>query len=129
VPKSKQPVRQSDDRTVLLVDDTPEYRRPLAHLLRIDHGLEVLETSSGLAALTVLENTDVDLVVSDYQMPGLDGIELLAVIRVRWPRVRRVLLTAWSTGEMVDTLDYPVLDKGLAGWLLTERIAELARAA
>lgn len=129
MPKTAKPVRSPADRTVLLVDDIPEYRRNLARILQIDHGLDVLHVGSTLAALTVLENTAVDAVVADWHLgPGYDGIALLEIVHHRWPGTRRMLLTADTTGEMVVTLPYVVLDKGLAGWLISQQIADLVRA-
>lgn len=125
--KNARPARQSVEPTVLLVDDIPEYRRILERRLRLDHGVLVLHAGSAIAALTILEDTVVDVVVSDRQMPGMDGQQLLAIVGKRWPHTRRILLTAYSTGEMVANADYEVLDKGLEGWLITAAIADLAR--
>jgi CheY-like chemotaxis protein len=129
--KSAPPPKDQTDqpRRVLLVDDSVEYRRILERMLRIDHGIVVLEAASGIAALTLLERERVDLVVADLVMPGLPGDELLEVVGRRWPGTRRVLLTSWSTAELVLSSAYEVLDKGLAGWLLTDRIACLAAGA
>jgi CheY-like chemotaxis protein len=59
-------------------------------------GLTVLEAGSGLEALEVLENNEVDLVFLDLHMPGLDGIEVARRIRARGDRVPLVALTADS---------------------------------
>lgn len=113
---------------VLLVDDHGEYRQLLGRVLRIEHGLEVLDCGSALAALTLLESGQrVDVLVSDLRMPGLSGADLLDVVGKRWPGVRRALLTAWSLGSMVADAPYLVLDKGLSGWVICEHIADLAR--
>lgn len=112
---------------VLLVDDLPEYRRVLARVLRVDNGLEVLECGSGLAALTILSSCPVDLVVADECMPQMSGSTLLHIIGQRWPRTRRLLVSAHTTGELVAGSPYRVIDKALAGWLVTETIDDLAR--
>lgn len=121
------PTPQRRAPVVLLVDDLLEYRRALTRVLRTDHGLEVLECSSGLAALTVLSSVAVDLVVADELMPGMTGSTLLKVVGERWPATRRMLLTAYSTGEIVAGAPYRVIDKSIAGWLITDVIDELAR--
>jgi DNA-binding NarL/FixJ family response regulator len=89
----------------------------------------VLHASSGIAALTLLERERVNVVVADLLMPGMDGVALLKAIGKRWPDVRRVLLTGWTTAELVIDSDFDVLDKGLAGWLITDRVAALAAGA
>src|SRR5690606_20096324 len=50
--------------------------------------------SSGDAALAALEEQPADAVVSDWKMPGMDGIELLRRLRERWPELPVILLTA-----------------------------------
>jgi DNA-binding NtrC family response regulator len=112
---------------VLLVDDLAEYRRVLARVLRVDFGLDVLECAGGMAALTILSNCPVDLVVTDEIMPQMTGSTLLHVIGERWPKTRRLLLTAYSSGELVAESPYRVLDKALTGWLVTGIIDDLAR--
>lgn len=114
---------------VLLVDDLVEYRRVLGRVLRLDHGLHVLECGSGMAALTILSSVPVGLVVADELMPGMTGSTLLHVVGQKWPTTRRLLLTAHSSGELIADSPYRVIDKALAGWLVTEIIEDLARAA
>jgi response regulator RpfG family c-di-GMP phosphodiesterase len=78
--------------TVLCVDDEPNILTALKRVLRkADHG--VLLAGGGVQALQVLEQTPVDLVISDMRMPGMDGAEFLEKVHVRWPHVVRVLLT------------------------------------
>jgi YesN/AraC family two-component response regulator len=52
--------------------------------------------SSGPQALTMLEETPADVVVSDMRMPFMDGAELLAQIRDRWPGTVRIILSGYS---------------------------------
>ncbi|MEC7761095.1 MAG: fused response regulator/phosphatase [Pseudomonadota bacterium] len=62
-------------RQVLVVDDSRAQRRVLvATLTRL--GFDVIEADSGEGALTILSTTDIDLVVSDWMMPGMSGLEL-----------------------------------------------------
>ncbi|MFO1534131.1 MAG: response regulator [Thermoplasmatota archaeon] len=57
-------------------------------------GAQVLTAENGEAGLRVLDKEQVDVVVSDYRMPGMNGIEFLA--RTPLPEARRILLTALS---------------------------------
>lgn len=73
---------------ILVVDDTRTTRKVLARMLSIQQ-YAVVEAGSGQEALTILEsNPDIQLVVSDYYMPDMDGFELARRIRRQRPDVR-----------------------------------------
>jgi len=73
---------------ILVVDDTRTTRKVLARMLSIQQ-YAVVEAGSGQEALTILDaNPDIQLVVSDYYMPDMDGFELAHRIRRRHPQVR-----------------------------------------
>ncbi len=73
---------------ILVVDDTRTTRKVLARMLSIQQ-YAVVEAGSGQEALAILEsNPDIQLVVSDYYMPDMDGFELARRIRRRRPDVR-----------------------------------------
>lgn len=85
---------------VLLVDDDDGLRAVVAEALRAD-GNEVIEAADGAAAfdavaaaMTTESERDFDLVVSDVQMPGCGGLELLCLLRLARYRVPVILLSA-----------------------------------
>lgn len=57
--------------------------------------IEVRTAESGAAALEILESDEIDLVISDYKMPGMNGLELLHKAREVAPNVPRILATAF----------------------------------
>lgn len=68
---------------ILVVDDFPTMRRITRSLLR-DLGFNnTLEADDGDAALSVLRSGSVDLLVTDWNMPGMSGIELLRMVRAQ----------------------------------------------
>ena len=81
--------------TVLCVDDEPSILSALKRVLRSED-CKVLQAGSGTEALALLEQHPVDVVVSDMRMPGMDGAELLAQVRARWPTTSRILLTGYA---------------------------------
>ena len=131
-------------RPVLLtVDDEPEVLRAVSSDLRRRYGKEykILRANSGDAALEALAElakteTPVALVLSDYRMPDINGVDLLARARELHPEARRVLLTAYADTEAAiaainqSQVDYyllkpwdppeerlyPVLDDLLESW-------------
>jgi len=69
------------DLTVLIVDDFVTMRRIVRKILR-DIGFEnIIEAEDGSAALEILKTTSVDLIVSDWNMPRMSGLELLKEVR------------------------------------------------
>lgn len=89
-----------DCRRVLLVDDQPENLLVLEALLQDDW--DVLTAESGVEALALLEeHQGTDLVISDQRMPGMTGVELLAVVAERWPETVRIVLTGFSDVEPI----------------------------
>ncbi len=85
---------------VLAVDDEPENLELLARSLR--RNCDVLTADSGENALEMLaEHRDIALILTDYRMPGMNGAELLATSRERYPGAKRVLLTAYADGDTV----------------------------
>ncbi|MGY2292542.1 sigma-54-dependent transcriptional regulator [Pseudomonas sp. SDO528_S397] len=81
---------------VLVVDDEPKLCDLLASALSQAH-IRVFTAGDGLQALKVLEQEDIDLLISDWRMPGMDGPTLLAEVKVRYPQVPVIVMTAYST--------------------------------
>jgi CheY-like chemotaxis protein len=77
---------------ILVVDDEELLRACLRRLLE-RAGYAVSTASSADEALAVLTHTPVQMVISDLKMPGRSGLELMSQIQLRWPPIRRVVLT------------------------------------
>ena len=84
--------------TVLFVDDEPLILRSMQRILA-DAPLNLLTAGSAEEALSVLRTRPVDVIVSDIEMPGMSGIELMAIVRREVPSALRMLLTGASTVE------------------------------
>lgn len=94
-PLSDPAIPQVTGATLLLVDDEANILSALKRVLR-NENYRVLTASGGEAALAMLEQESVDLVMSDSMMPGMDGAELLSRIQRLAPDCIRVLLTGQS---------------------------------
>jgi two-component system NtrC family response regulator len=81
---------------ILLVEDEVDQRTLVAGILR-GEGYSVAEAGSVDAALADLAAAPVDLVLSDWKLPGRDGMELLAEVRARFPETGFVMATAYGT--------------------------------
>lgn len=89
-------------RRILVVDDEVLVGRALARALQHPR-ITVKVVDHPHDALQALDTSTFDLVLSDFDMPGLDGVSLLGVIRDRHPTVRRVLTSA-APPENIDAL-------------------------
>jgi DNA-binding NtrC family response regulator len=82
-------------QTVLIVDDEPDISGSLKTLIEGAIDVEVVCAGSGEAALRILDTSPVDLIISDFKMPGMDGLEFLHRAQQSTPRTPRMLMTAF----------------------------------
>ncbi len=87
---------------VLLVDDEESLRITLAANLELE-GFEVLEADCGEKALELLAQHEVDLLLTDIRMPGINGVELFRRARALRPSVPVVLMTAFAMEELIQS--------------------------
>lgn len=80
---------------LLIVEDDAGLREALLDTLEVA-GYECLEAPSGEAALLHLQEQAVDMVISDIQMGGMNGLSLLKNIKNRWPQLPVLLMTAYA---------------------------------
>jgi DNA-binding NtrC family response regulator len=86
-------------KTILVVDDEPENLRSYQEIL-CDMGYQVLLQPDGASALELLgEDAAVDLIITDFRMPGLNGLEFITELRYSRPFVPVVMITAYGNIE------------------------------
>lgn len=83
---------------VLLVDDEKDFIEMLSLRLK-EVGEKITVAYSGQEALDTLEKTDLDVVILDIKMPGMDGIETLREIKKQFPLVEVIMLTGHGSTE------------------------------
>lgn len=84
----------------LIVDDEPDLLELASVYLRQKSDFEVLTAQSAKEALKILEELEVDVIISDYQMPGMDGIQFLKKIRNKGNDIPFILFTAKDSEEL-----------------------------
>lgn len=86
---------------VLVVDDEPDVRHALRALLEEEiDGVEVATAEGGAAALELLEEGAFDLILADYRMPEMDGLEFLSEAKRRHGAIPALLVTAYPDPQL-----------------------------
>ena len=89
-------------KSILFVDDEPNVLEGLQRMLfSLQREWTMAFASSGAEALELLEHRHFDVVISDMRMPGMDGCQLLAEIKIRRPDTLRFVLSGQSETEVV----------------------------
>src|SRR2546423_1899809 len=87
--------------SLLIVDDDEHVRRALMRVLKRAH-CRLLEAGDAATALDLLTTEQVQVVVSDYRMPGMSGVEFLRQVKESYPRIQRILLTGQADTAAIE---------------------------
>jgi len=113
---------------VLIVEDDEIFLRPLQRTLEVE-GYDVLVAGSGEEAMELLKSDDVDLVLTDKRLPGVDGVELVRRIKNDHPDLAVVVMTAYGTiGSAVEAMRLGAEDYLVKPFEAAEMLMVLRRA-
>jgi len=101
--------------TILVVDDSVTMRALVRSALEDDQH-QVVEAADAQAALTALDAAPADLVITDVNMPGMDGLALVRILRSR-PRERLVPILVLTT-EGGEPMKQRGREAGATGWIV-----------
>lgn len=99
---------------VLIVDDEPGNLGAFSRSFRKE--LEVVTADSGVAALHAMATHQVDVVITDYSMPNLNGIDVLRAVAEQWPATKRVIVSGHADLAVL----HDAARSGLAAVLLSK---------
>ncbi|MDE1166502.1 MAG: response regulator [Pseudomonas sp.] len=125
LPGSERPDLGGQQRIVLLVDDDPEVREVTAALLD-SLGYQVIEAQSAQEALNQV-STAVDLVLTDYAMPGMNGAELAQVLRTLQPQLPVVFMTGYADIDGLGEAEQVIVQKPFRGDELGLKLQQVLR--
>jgi two-component system OmpR family response regulator len=103
---------------ILVVDDEQDFLETIVKRLKT-RGIEVAGVDSGYKALEFLDQDNVDVIILDVKMPGMDGIEALREIKKKKPLVEVIILTGHASvesgiqGMQLGAFDYVMKPVGL----------------
>jgi CheY-like chemotaxis protein len=106
--------------TVLVVDDALSDRVLMSGLLTKTLKCDVLEAGNGHDALSILEADHPDVVLTDMNMPEMDGLELVAAVKENYPRTPVILMTAEGSEEIAAQ----ALQQGAASYVPKAKCGE-----
>jgi two-component system NtrC family sensor kinase len=93
------------NHNILIVDDEPNILKSLRRLL-IGEDYKVYMASSGVEGLTMCEKHDIHLILSDYRMPEMNGVEFLSRVKEKFPIITRVVLSGFAdTVSIVEAIN------------------------
>lgn len=100
---------------IVLVDDHQIVLDGLKSLLDADDAFEVLAAvNSGEQALITLEKNQPHILLSDFSLPGINGLELSTIVKEKYPSVKRVLLSMHDEAHLIRQ----IMKTGVDGYLL-----------
>lgn len=91
---------------ILCVDDEPNVLKALNRLF-MDEDYEIFSAASGEEGLALLaEQWDIQVVISDYRMPGMNGVDFLKAVHDGWPDTIRIVLSGYAdTASVVAAIN------------------------
>ena len=102
-------------KTIMTVDDSASVRQMVSFTLK-DAGYQVIEAPDGKAALSKIQNSDINLIVTDLNMPIMDGIELIKNVRSH-PKHKFVPIIMLTT-ESQNEKKMEGKNAGATGWII-----------
>jgi two-component system response regulator FlrC len=118
-----------DSILILVVEDDPDLREALCDTLNLS-SMQTIEAEDAEDALDILSKERVNLIISDVQMPGMDGHALLKVAKRQFPEIPFVLITAYSdVAKAVEAIQMGAADyiaKPFEAAVLIEMVNRLA---
>jgi DNA-binding NarL/FixJ family response regulator len=105
---------------VLVAEDSPIVQQSISDLLRSASVLTVIRAMDGTEAVRLAIESDPDVVILDYDMPRMNGIEAARMIRSRRPEIPLILISAMASEYLIGT----ALTAGIAGFVLKRDVGD-----
>jgi two-component system NtrC family response regulator len=107
---------------ILLVDDDKDMCESLADVLTLDSSYNVSYTTEPLKALEMIEEEDYSLIIIDYKMPQMNGVELLKRMKTAKPELIIFMLTAFISNELIEQAKKEGANKVLSKFIWPDEI-------
>ena len=100
---SESQIAPPDQLKVLIADDHPLIIAGIRRMIEHHHDIQVVgEAHSGPELIQLIERRDPDIVLMDLRMPGVAGVQMIELIRQRWPEIKAIVLSACDDRPTID---------------------------
>ncbi len=82
-------------KKILIVDDEVQILKALSRMF-LETDYEILTAENGMEAIKLIENTEIDMIISDMRMPILDGYQLLSIVKEKYPKIIRIIISGYA---------------------------------
>lgn len=82
-------------KRILVVDDEVQILKALSRMF-LETDYEIFTAENGMDALKLIETTEIDMIISDMRMPELDGYQLLSIVKEKYPKIIRIILSGYA---------------------------------
>lgn len=114
-------------RLLIVDDDTAVLNMLKASLSKLDKEYQISIAPDGVEAMNLVQSQSFDLVLADYMMPGITGIDLARVVRKVAPHTAIILMTAYGTNRLKDTSKYLGIDAYLDKPFTVEELYKIVK--
>lgn len=87
-------------KKILLVDDEVQILKALSRMF-LDTDYEIFTAENGKEALKLLEENEIDMMICDMRMPILDGIKVLSIVKEKYPKIIRIILSGYAEEKLM----------------------------
>ncbi len=109
-------------RRILVIDDDPDALQILTDYLRLE-GYEVLSAADGASGMQLLAANELELVITDLNLPGISGMDVIDIIHKNYPQVQVIVVTGYGSMETV----LEALHKGAIDYLTKPFLFEILK--
>lgn len=100
---------------ILLVEDQVLVQGALATLLNLEEGIEIVKSANNAAdALLILKQCPIDILVTDIEMPGISGLDLCQIVKIKYPNIKRIIVTTFCRPGYIKR----AVDDNIDGFIL-----------
>lgn len=118
---------KKSEQKILLVDDDRDMCESLADVLSLDSEYNVNFTTDPIQALEMVKAEDYSLIIIDYKMPGMNGIDLLKRIKANKPASTVFMLTAFISNELIEQAKKEGANKVLSKFIWPDEILKFIK--